>query len=114
ERIKTCSRKNATPAMDISYDEGRDGEVFINADAKQRFTSSISRRGMHSERGFTFDREDANLGLPGRIGSLIKLKKWTNLSRLQKTFHKMKDVASISRRCKHLFHVRISNFSARM
>ncbi|KAL5076051.1 hypothetical protein RYX36_015035, partial [Vicia faba] len=57
-------------------DEGSDCEVYISADAKRRFIDSISRRGRFYERGFIMDIEDENLGLPGRIGSLIKLNKW--------------------------------------
>ncbi|KAL5077568.1 hypothetical protein RYX36_016552 [Vicia faba] len=61
--------------MDTFDDEGSDGEIFINSDAKRRFTSSISSRGMHYKGCFTLDQEDANMGLPGSIGSLIKLKR---------------------------------------
>ncbi|KAL5059173.1 hypothetical protein RYX36_030777, partial [Vicia faba] len=50
--------------MEIYDDEGSGCEVLINSDTKQRFTNSISSMVMHSERGFTLDREDANLATP--------------------------------------------------
>ncbi|KAL5055512.1 hypothetical protein RYX36_036194 [Vicia faba] len=78
-RIKACARKNSTPVMNISDDDESDSDIFINDDAKRRFTDYISSRGLFSERGFSLDLDDVNLGLPARIGLLIADKKWNKL-----------------------------------
>ncbi|KAL5063669.1 hypothetical protein RYX36_025406, partial [Vicia faba] len=65
--------------MDISGDDRSECNIFINDDAKRRFTNSIFSTCLFSERGFSLDLEDPNLGLPASIGSLIDNKKWSKL-----------------------------------
>ncbi|KAL5067676.1 hypothetical protein RYX36_018563 [Vicia faba] len=71
KRIKLYARKNVTPSMDTSDDGGSGGEIFVNDEARRRFSECISSQGVFFERDFTYDLKDENLGIPSSIGSLI-------------------------------------------
>ncbi|KAL5102568.1 hypothetical protein RYX36_006895 [Vicia faba] len=43
-RYKTCACKNATPSIYLFDKEGSDSDVFINGDAKCRFTDNINNK----------------------------------------------------------------------
>ncbi|MCI40242.1 hypothetical protein A2U01_0061474, partial [Trifolium medium] len=39
-------------------------DTFVNSDASERFVNFISAKSFHTERGFIFNSEQENLGLP--------------------------------------------------
>ncbi|KAL5100366.1 hypothetical protein RYX36_004693, partial [Vicia faba] len=62
-RYKTCTRKNTTPKIDLTDDEGSNSETFFNIDASQRFSYLFYRMSMISEHGFILDKQEENIGL---------------------------------------------------
>ena len=78
-KVKKVARKNATPSFVISDGEGSDCDIFINDEARRKFSDSISKRGIFAERGFLIDRADETLGHPESISSLIINKSWEKL-----------------------------------
>ncbi|MCI02425.1 hypothetical protein A2U01_0023457, partial [Trifolium medium] len=44
--------------------ESEEFDVFVNSDASDRFVNFISAKSFHTERGFIFNSEQENLGLP--------------------------------------------------
>lgn len=71
-----CARKNITPFIDYSDSETYDVGTFINGDSHQRFTNYFTAKSVHFERGFIYNMEDKNLGLPDDIWCIITNIKW--------------------------------------
>lgn len=67
KRFKICTRKNAKLVIDYSDSDDSDVETFINIDAHQHFTNYFARMSIHSDRGFVYNMEEDNLGLPEDI-----------------------------------------------
>ncbi|CAJ2668440.1 hypothetical protein L195_g014550 [Trifolium pratense] len=61
---------------------GSDSEIntFVNSDVADRFVTIFSSKSFHSERGFIFNTEKENLGLPERFAKLIEKLKWKKLA----------------------------------
>lgn len=76
KRIKMCDRKNITPFIDYSDSETYDAGTFINGDFHQIFTNYFTAKSVHFERGFIYNMEDKNLGLPDDIWRIIISIKW--------------------------------------
>lgn len=76
KRFKMRTRKNAKLVIDYSDSDDSDVETFINIDAHQHFTNHFSRMSIHSDRGFVYNMEEDNLGLPEDIEWIIMTIKW--------------------------------------
>ncbi|MCI39351.1 hypothetical protein A2U01_0060582 [Trifolium medium] len=50
--------------------ESEEFDVFVNSDASERFVNFIGPKSFHTERGFIFNSEQENLGLPGEFTNL--------------------------------------------
>ncbi|MCI54260.1 hypothetical protein A2U01_0075509, partial [Trifolium medium] len=61
--------------------ESEEFDVFINNDASDRFTNFISAKSFHTERGFIFNSEQENLGLPEEFAKLIIQLNWKKLAK---------------------------------
>ena len=72
-RVKMCARKNATTQVVYSSDEESDeSAVFMNSEASRSFTEYFRKMSVLSERGFTYDNQEEDLGIIGDIGTTIR------------------------------------------
>ena len=87
-RVKMCARKNATPQVVYSSEEEfDDSTIFMNSEASRRFAEYFRKMGVLSEKGFTYDNQEEDLGIIGEIGTTIRQLKWMKLCRQPGTFN---------------------------
>ena len=87
-RVKMCARKNATTQVVYSSDEESDeSAVFMNSEASRWFTEYFRKMSVLSERGFTYDNQEEDLGIIGEIGTTIRKLKWMKLCRQPGAFN---------------------------